>query len=229
MMQVAAVTLAMHLGFATPGPFVPDLTGNFPALLHAAAWHAVPGPSPAIPALRLADGEAIELAEARLLLGATATRGSLCLWLRPSFDPASLPSDTWHGYAVIAYIQKRSTNGLPDGYNEIGLALHGPHLLAKVAGSDSTARFADLPCPLRKGQWTHLALTWAPSRRRLYVDGKLAAHADGAYAAPVLDDFDGWVGCHPVTHKWYCPGDYADVRLYRTELSPEDVAALARR
>lgn len=225
---IALVSAApvMHLDFARPGPCIPDLAGMFSALLHASEWRRADGPAPGCAALVLTEGEYIELQEGRVLLGDEALAGSLCLWVRPDFDPASLPSGTWEGWAVIAWLQKRSGNGLPDGYNEIGLALHGPRLLAKAAGPETPAPFADIACPLTRGRWTHLAITWAPTRRRLYVDGALVSQAEGNFGAPRLDDFPGCIACHPPTHRWFFRGAFADVRLYKDELASEDVEAL---
>lgn len=227
-LAATTATPVMHLSFATPGPYVPDMGGIFPALLHAAAWVSTEGPAAGMQALVLAEGEYIELQEARVLLGEEAASGSLCLWVRPDFDPSSLPSGTWEGWAVIAWLQRRSGNGLPDGYNEIGLAVHGPRLLAKAAGPETCAPFADIDCPLRKGHWTHLAITWTPTRRCLYVDGALTSEAAGDFQAPRLDDFPGCVACHPPTRKWFFPGAFADVRVYKEELSAEDIRRIAR-
>lgn len=225
---LAGLTPVMHLDFARPRPYVADLAGRFPALLRAGEWRRADGPATGIPALVLTEGEYIELQEARVLLGDEAPAGSLCLWVRPDFDPSSLPSGTWEGWAVIAWLQKRSGNSLPDGYNEIGLALHGPRLLAKAAGPETPAPFADIACPLAPGRWTHLAITWAPTRRCLYVDGVLLSQAESNFGTPQLDDFPGCIACHPPTRRWFFPGALADVRLYRDELSREDVQAIAR-
>ncbi|MCX7599195.1 MAG: LamG domain-containing protein [Armatimonadetes bacterium] len=224
---LAGATPVMRLDFAEPGPHIADVAGAFPALLHASQWRRADGPVPESAAVVLAEGEYIELQEARVLLGDEAPVGSLCLWVRPDFDPTSLPGGIWEGWAVIVWLQKKSGNGLPDGYNEIGLALHGPRLLAKAAGPETPAPFADIACPLEQGRWTHLAITWAPTRRCLYVDGALVSKIEGAFNAPQLDDFPGCIGCHPPTRHWFFAGAFADVRLYKEELSHEEIRAIA--
>ncbi|MGD9519046.1 MAG: LamG domain-containing protein [Armatimonadota bacterium] len=219
---------AMLLSFEAGAPYVADISGNrLHALLHGG--HALAeGPRPGLRALVLRDGAWLELPEARLLLGDRCSDGTMALWVRPDFDPAGLPGGTWEGWVTILYIQKRSGNGLPDGRNEIGLTLHGPQLIAKVVGGEELSPFAVRPCPLKQGQWTHLAMTWSPTARRLYVDGQLAAEATGQFSPTLLDDFPAAVGRHPSSGKWFFTGAVADLRLYREPLSAQEVADVAQ-
>ncbi len=233
LMVVATCVLAqpgaplVHLTFDSVTPYVADVSGhNFHALLHGPPRPA-DGPRAGTRALALSEGTWLELPEARLLLGEKCERGSLALWVRPDLNPAGLATGTWEGWVMLVYLQKRSGNGLPDGYNEIGLALHGPQLRAKVVAGEDTGPFATVPCPLKQGQWTHLAMTWTPERRCLYVDGRIAAESKGQFQATALDDFPAEVGRHPSSGKWFLAGAVADVRIYADALSEAEVAALA--
>jgi hypothetical protein len=221
----------LHLVFDPRLPFVRDASGHgLHALLHVPAGglaeRLVAGPRPDILGLALGDDAWLELPEARLLLGETSPTGTLALWVRPDFDPRSLPSGTWEGWVVIAYLQKRSGNGLPDGYNEMGLGLHGPQLFGTVVGGPELGPYCVIPSPLRPGRWTHLALTWSPTARRLYVDGALAAEVTGSFAPTLLDDFPAAVARHPSSGRWFFKRAVADVRLYAVALEPADLSAL---
>ena len=85
--------------------------------------------------------------------------------------------------------------GLPDGYDEIGIDMHGPRLLARVGGRHS--RFASVPNPMKAGQWTHVALVWREGERQLFVDGKPVATSKGHYEPPKLDALRSALAAHP--------------------------------
>jgi hypothetical protein len=225
---LAAPLPVLHLTFDPPLPYLADAGPNhLNGLLRASEQKIVAGPLPGMKALLLDGKSWAELPGGRLLLGERSAAGTLALWCRPDFDFATLPQGTWDGWVVIAYIQKHSGNGLPDGYNEIGLSIHAGRLFGKVyAGSDDPGPFPGVPCPLKPGQWTHLAVTWTPDARSLYVDGKLAAQVTGALKPVELDDTPMLLGCHPPTHRWLFTGALADVRVYDSALSPGDVGAL---
>lgn len=84
------------------------------------------------------------------------------------------------------------------------------------------------PMPLRQGVWTHLALTWTPQERVLYVDGKAVARARGSFAPTVLDGCPVLVGKHPPTGRWSFKGTVDDVLVTPRALTTEQVAALVR-
>jgi hypothetical protein len=218
----------LHLLFDPPLPYIADAGPNhYNGLLHAAEQRLAPGPRPDLKALVLDGKSWVELPGGRLLLGDRCASGALALWVRPDFDPAALPTGVWDGWVVLAYLQKHSGNGLPDGYNEIGLSIHAGVLFGKVLGGDELGPFPSVPCPLRQGRWSHLAVTWSPTARRLFVDGKEVAQVIGAFQPTVFDDFPATVGCHLPTHKWLFTGAVADVRLYSEALPGADIAALA--
>lgn len=200
----------LRYDFAPGKPFIVDLSGH---QNHGLATDAERVMDQGRPCLKLGPAGSVQMPEAALILGPRPERGFIELSVNPAFNPLALSEDVWEGWVVLVYVQKASGNGLPDGYNEIGLALHGPRLLAKVAGSDTAAPFAVLDTPLRQGQWTHLRLEWEPGRRALFVDGKLAAEQQGDYEPPTLDMFPAFIGRHPSSGKWGFEGLVRDVAI----------------
>ena len=210
--RVAVADEVLRYDFAGARPFIADLSGHLNhGLAHEAARVMDEGRS----CLSLGEHSYVRLPEAELLLGTRPERGYVELSVKPGFDPGALSSDTWEGWVALIYIQKTSGNGLPDGPNEIGLALHGPKLIAKVAGPTDFGPFAAIDSPLRQGQWTTLRMEWQPGRRSLYVDGNLAAEKLGEYAPPELDMFPAYLGRHPSSGKWNFQGLVADVKVGR--------------
>jgi len=178
-------------------------------------------------ALRFSVDSAVVLPPAAALLGPRPAEGTVAVWVRPSFDPGDVPSGQWEGYHVIFYLMQTDGNGLPDGYDEIGLYVHGPRLYARCAGKQGA--FCGIRSPLRRGRWTHLCITWTQTERRLYVDGKVAAAVKRPFPLPNLDDFPGCLGNHPPSRRWPWWGDLDEFRIYRRCLSAEQVERLARR
>lgn len=177
--------------------------------------------------LRLRGRGGVELPSGAELFGDLPAEGTLALWARPEFAPESLPSGLYEGYAVLAYVMKTDGNGLPDGYDEIGLYMHGPTLHARAGGRNCL--FAAVPNPMRRGVWTHLALVWAPSRRTLYVDGKPLVDRRDAFDAPSLDGFRSTLGVHASSLGWTFLGVLDEVRFYTRALTPEEIARLGAR
>jgi len=177
--------------------------------------------------LRLNENGAVELPPGAELLGDHPAQGTLALWACPAFAPEALPTGLYEGYAVLFYAMKTDGNGLPDGYDEIGIYMHGPDLQARAGGRNCL--FASLPNPMRRGVWTHLAVTWGPSRRVLYVDGKAAVERQDGYDLPGLDAFRSTLGTHAPNLSWSFRGTLDDLRLYTRTLTAEEVARLAAR
>lgn len=201
----------LRYDFAGERPFIVDLCGH---MNHGLAHDAVRVTEGGKSCLKLGPQGCVRLPEASVLLGPKPPRGAVELSVKPDFDPRALPTGVWDGWVVLVYLQKTSGNGLPDGYNEIGLALHGPTLIAKVAGSDPSP-FAVIDTPLARGKWTRLRMEWAPGRRALLVDGKLVAERLGPYDAPSLDTFPAYLGRHPSSGRWNFVGSVADLVLER--------------
>lgn len=210
--------MVLRYGFDTTAPFACDLSGqgNHGRVANATRTDG---------ALVLDDKGSVTLPGGAELLGASATTGTVTLWARPDFDPRTLSGELYKGYAVLFYLMQSDGNGLPDGYDEIGLFLHGPKLVGYCGGQP--ARFATVDCPFAKGKWTHVALVWDAGERRIYVDGKPVAVVKGEYPPARLDAFAGTLGCHAPHHAWNWQGALDEFRIYRRALSPEEVAHLA--
>lgn len=194
--------------FAGTAPFIEDLTGN---LHHALATDATRITTDRGPALRLGANGSVRLPEGSVLFPQVPAAGYLEITVCPEFDLTALPTDIWEGWVVLAFLQKTSTNGLPDGYNELGLALHSTQLYARCSGD--AAPFAVIESPLRQGQWTRLRIEWSPEGRSLFVDGTLAAHNAAPYELPKLDGCPALIGRHAITGKWGFQGLVADFHL----------------
>ncbi len=161
------------------------------------------------------------------LWGSEAHRGSVSLWVRPGFAPDELETGAWEGYRMAFYAMQTDGNGLPDGYDEIGIWCHGPLLHVKVTRTSAAPTFS-MKSPLKKGEWTHLAVCWKLGYRAFYVDGALIDEDTSQYEAPRLDDFPAMVGQHPSSEGWAWQGDVADCRLLDDALTADEVQALAK-
>jgi len=173
------------------------------------------------------DSSCIRLPSGETLLGARAGSGSMALWVKPDYDPTAQEEDIWSGWTVLMYIQKRSGNGLPDGYNEIGLSQHGRTLNGRITTTNTLGPYTMAPVPLKQGQWTHLALTWTPTERVLYVDGKQAARVTGSFEPVTLDGTAALVGMHPPTRKWTFRGAVDEIVVTPKAYSAVEVEKLA--
>jgi len=216
--------LVLSYAFDNRLPFAADLSGNG---MHGTVVRAKRVPGVSGQALRISEHAAVILPSGADLLGTQPAQGSIAVWARPAFAAKDVPSDQWKGYHVLFYIMQTDGNGLPDGYDEIGLYIHGRHLYARCAGR--AGAFARIPSPLTRGRWTHLCLTWNRDERSLYVNGKRVVRKVGPYPLPKLDEFRGGLGCHPPHRGWPWNGDLDEFRVYRRCLSPDEIARLARR
>ena len=174
------------------------------------------------------DRSSVTLPGAATLLAPSCTSGTVALWVKPDYDPLCQAGDTWSGWTVFLYAQRTSGNGLPDGYNEIGLSAHGQTLFGKVNSTGDYGSYPSTPMPLRQGVWSHLALTWTGEERVLYVDGKPVARTTGHFAPTQLDGCPVVVGKHPPTGRWGFKGTVDDVLVSPRALTAAQVAALAR-
>lgn len=173
------------------------------------------------------DRSCVTMPSASTLLGPKSAEGTLALWVKPDYDPLQQSEDTWSGWTVFLYAQRTSGNGLPDGYNEIGLSAHGKTLFGKVNTSGDYSSYPRVAVPLRQGVWTHLALTWTPQERVLYVDGKPVARTKGNFEPTILDSCPVLVGKHPPTSRWNLKGTVDDVLVTPRALTAEQIAALS--
>ncbi len=216
--------LVLRYDFDNGVPFAFDRSGQ---LNHGRVEAAQRVPGRQGQALAFGEQTRVHLPAGAKLLGVQPDQGTVAVWVRPDFAPTDLPDGLWDGYRVIAYLMQTDGNGLPDGYDEIGLFCHGRQLVAKCAGAND-GPFAVIASPLQKGVWTHLALRWTPERRTLLVDGKPVADRAGRYVPPKLDDFAGALGWHPASRRWPWQGALNGLQIWRRGLSDAEVAELAR-
>lgn len=179
-------------------------------------------------ALDLKDKGLVRLPAGTSILGSNPESGTFALWVRPNTDIDKLPGGVWEGYSVIFYSMPNNKNGLPDGYYEAGILEHGNQLLARCGGVE-VCQFASIPTPLRKNQWTHLAMTWDKGSRRLFVDGKIAAENTSLFLPPKMDATPMYIGNHASTNSWRFAGAVDDLRIYNKALSETEIAKLAVR
>ena len=172
------------------------------------------------------EDSCVRMPAGEVLLGSRAAQGTVALWVKPDDDPSQMAADTWSGYAVFLYLQKHSSNGLPDGYNEIGLSQHGQTLNGRVTTTNGLGPNTSTGLPLVQGKWTHLALTWSPTERVLYVDGEQVARVTGSFEPVTLDSTAGLIGMHPPTRRWTFKGAVDEVLVSPETYSAERVKAL---
>lgn len=214
--------LVLRYAFDTDTPFACDRSGSgmHGMIRGAERCQGITGR-----ALSLGRNGGVTLPSGIELLGPQPPQGTVAVWVKPDVAADSLPSGPWDGYSVIVYLMETDGNGLPDGYDEIGLYVHGPKLYARCAGKAGV--FAAIPSPLQRDRWAHLCITWTPQRRCLYVDGKLVHANTAAYPLPKLDGFRGALGVHPPRSRWPWKGALDELRIYRRSLAPDEVSRLA--
>ena len=156
------------------------------------------------------------------ILGAQPAAGTIAFWVKPEFEPKDYQSR--EQYLCLCYLMETDGNGLPDGYDEIGIYLTAGRLCLRLGGYSPQTVFAgSAESPFRKGEWTHVAMTWQPGERILYVDGKPVLKNDKEYAPPKLDGFPGNLGNHPPTGRFAAPGIYDDLYIFDRALSDDEI------
>jgi hypothetical protein len=148
--------------------------------------------------------------------GAKASAGTVALWAQAAGPATDRP-------AVIFDVMASTGNTMVDGH-QVVLFVQGGDLVTWPA----LERRLSVPNPLAGGQWVHLALTWdAATGAALYVDGRLAAEAQGAFAPiPLAADWPGRIGCHTVGGGFPWAGLVDELRLFNRALTDTEVAAL---
>ena len=159
------------------------------------------------------------------ILGPQPETGTIACWVCPAFDNDFVAE---RENVVLAYLMETDQNATPSGWDEIGIYLNDGKLKARVGGKGPNVAVGEVPSPLKMGEWTHLALTWKPGERILYVNGVPAITNDKPFAAPKLDGFPGTLGTHPSNISLYAPGTYDEFRIYDRALSAEEIQRLAQ-
>ncbi len=216
--------LVLFYDFEGESPFLWDRSGNGLdsgyAGLERREGHAGQG-------LRTSIGSGLALPPAAAILGSRPTEGTVSFWVRPLEEQGSTSN-----IPILFYLMATDRNWTPSGMDEIGLYVEDGLLKARVCGEGTRkAILAEIPNPLKKGEWCHLALTWKEGERRLYVNGVEAGASTDPYVAPWLDGFSGTLGSHPChlyNEERTFPGDYDDLLIYRRCLSAQEIQALAQ-
>ncbi|MBR4519723.1 MAG: DUF4091 domain-containing protein [Victivallales bacterium] len=184
--------------------------------------------------IRIADGEGYSKRGIRIgkkplklpggsdILGTQPAAGTIAFWVKPEFDPKDYQSREQN--LCLFYLMETDGNGLPDGYDEIGIYLTAGRLCLRLGGYSPQTVFAgSAESPFRKGEWTHVAVTWQPGERTLYIDGKPVLENHNEFLPPKLDAFPGNLGNHPPTERFAAPGIYDDLFIFDRALSAVEI------
>ena len=163
-------------------------------------------------------GNGLYLPNPAAFFGREASRGTIALWVKPAFSPAEEK-----GQRVVFDFMRDTGNTLVDGY-QIVLFTDGDRLKAKPCLDRQMA----IPNPLRKGEWTHLALAWDSSQgTALYVDGEKKAEIPAPFRPTELEaGWPGRVGCHTPGGGFAFAGTLDELRLFNTRLGEAEVRTL---
>ena len=159
------------------------------------------------------------------ILGHQPETGTVAFWVCPNFDKEFV---TAQKHVALAYLMETDQNATPTGFDEIGIYLSGGLLKARVGGMCPEINMGSVPSPLKKGEWTHLALTWKPGERILYVNGQPVIDNRKPFTTPKLDGFPATLGTHPSNIAMYAPGTYDELRIYDRALTAEEIQHLAK-
>ena len=162
------------------------------------------------------SGNGLYLPNPVSLFGEKATAGTIALWVKPAFDPAQ----EGRTRCLIDFM-KDCGNTMIDGY-EIVIFTDKGSLKAKP----NLNRQMEVPSPLKKGEWTHIALTWdAGQGTALYIDGEMAAERKGAFEPIALEaSWPGRVGCHTAGGGFPFAGTVDEIRILNYSLTAAEVA-----
>ena len=161
-------------------------------------------------------GNGLYLPNPVTLFGKEATAGTIALWVKPALDPAEEEQTR----CIIDFMRDCGNTQI-DGY-EIVIFTDKGSLKAKP----SLTCQMEVPAPLRKGEWTHIALTWDAARgAAMYVDGEKAAERNGAFEPTALEaGWPGRVGCHTASGGFPFAGTIDEVRVMNYCLTAQEVA-----
>ena len=155
------------------------------------------------------------------ILGPQPETGTIAFWVKPEFEPKDY--QTREQNLCLFYLMETDGNGLPDGYDEIGIYLTAGRLCLRLGGLSPQTIFAgSVDPPFKKGEWTHIAVTWQPNERILYVDGKPVLENRHEFLPPKLDGFPGNLGNHPPTKRFPAPGIYDDLYIFDRVVSVQE-------
>jgi hypothetical protein len=82
--------------------------------------------------------------------------------------------------------------------------------------------------PLKLNQWHHIALTWKPNSRILYVDGKPVIAKNDDYDPPKLDAFKGTLGVHSPSRRFPFHGTFDNLKIWNRARTQEEIEQTAK-
>ncbi|MBR4171165.1 MAG: DUF4091 domain-containing protein [Kiritimatiellae bacterium] len=167
-------------------------------------------------ALQLTGKGYVQLPSGNVLLGSLPKEGTIEFMVRPDFDPATLANERTDKYACLFYLMETDGNGLPDGFDEIGVFIMNDRLHLRLVGREAWA--GNIPNPLRQGQWYRIAIVWKPGERVLCIDGKPCIRNTSPYTPPRLDNFKGTLGAHSPNHAFPFNGTFDNLKIWSRAL-----------
>lgn len=207
--------IARYLLDEGAGTTVADRTGHHPdgLLAGGAAWTAGRGAAGAV----ALDGAGSHVVLPRgLLTGLTELTVSAWTRLDSVANSARIFDLGYHKNTYL-FLAARTGTGFP-------------RAALKIAGMERED-VVDSGVPLPQGRWVHVALALGDGTGVLYIDGTEAGRNEAMVCSPLLlgDTSRNYLGrsqnaTHPCLH-----GAVADFRIHNRMLSPQDMAALARR
>ena len=216
--------LRLFYDFDEALPYIRDRSGNHLDTTGVGAERTAAGEGRSGRAIRVGK-QPLRLPGGSAMLGAQPETGTIAFWVKPEFGPQHYQSR--EQYACLFYLMETDGNGLPDGYDEIGIYLTAGRLCLRLGGRSPNTVFAGTAePPFRQGEWTHVAVTWRPGERILYVDGKPVLENRKEYLPPKLDAFAGNLGNHPPTKRFAAPGVYDELYVFDRALTAQEILDL---
>ncbi len=163
------------------------------------------------------------LPDPEAFFGKTAERGTICLWVRPDFDPVKDKNKR----VILDFMARRRKNRI--GGREMAIYTTAGKLAASP--SLSRVRRMQVPTPLKQGKWTHIALSWdCDIGANLYVDGKRVCHFPRAFpAVPLQKRWPGRIGYNATIEGGYpFAGTVDDLLMFNYSLSEQQINSIFR-
>ena len=221
---VAKEGLRLFYDFDEDFPYVRDRSMHFQDTTGVGITRTTDGEGHSKRGIRI-DKTPLKLPGGSDILGTQPEAGTIAFWVKPEFEPRDYQNR--EQYLCLFYLMETDGNGLPDGFDEIGIYLTAGRLCLRLGGMSPQTVFAGTADPpFQKGEWTHLAVTWRPGERILYVDGRPVLENRNEFLPPKLDGFPGNLGNHPPSGRFPAPGIYDDLYIFDRTLTPPELEIL---
>jgi hypothetical protein len=214
--------LRVHYTFDDDLPFFFDHAGNNLTAFNANAT-IVPGKSGN--GIQTGHGKYVILPQGNDILGSKPTEGTVEFWVKPHAFPERNKNNT-PAYACLFYLMETDGNGLPDGFDEIAIYYINEAMSVRCGGNKVWV--GSTQNPLKLNQWHHIALTWKPNSRILYVDGKPVIAKNDDYDPPKLDAFKGTLGVHSPSRRFPFHGTFDNLKIWNRARTQEEIEQTAK-